>query len=63
VTLWSAALALSVAGSVGGLLVAWTLFAGGRAGKQVVSKEEHVYKPGDEMPVESRSLKVLRRVA
>ncbi len=36
-TLWSAALALSIAGSVGGLLVAWTLFAGGRAGGQVVS--------------------------
>jgi glycogen operon protein len=31
--------------------------------KPLPEEEEHVYKPGDEMPVESRSLKVLRRVA
>jgi hypothetical protein len=27
-----------------------------------VPEEEHRYKPGDEIPVESRSAKVLRRV-
>jgi zinc and cadmium transporter len=36
--IWAVALALAVAGSVGGLLLAWTLFASGRASKHVVSR-------------------------